>query len=247
MTLHRAYISETYLVSAVVGSAIVLPKDVSHRLLNILRIPLGVQVELFDGRGTLVRGCLNSKESSLFLVSEIEIKKNTSVTLTLIQAMTKQDKLEAIVQPLTELGIDRFIFFNAKRSITKTTDRTAKQMERLERIAIDAARQSERSEVPLLTGPINFEELVPLLQNAKSLILVGEPRVSSSLSGVMSNMDVSQFDEVVLIIGPEGGLHETEMSVLKSVGAIPVAYAPHVLRTQTAGLVGMSIIQSFVR
>jgi 16S rRNA (uracil1498-N3)-methyltransferase len=168
-------------------------------------------------------------------------------SLTLVQALVKQDKLEEIVQHNTELGVHRFVLFAATRSVVKVTDRTRAQVERLSRIALDAARQCERSDVPTIEGPVVVSHLMPILAQEDGLVLIGEPREKNHLFDVLSNADVAGLKNVVLIVGPEGGLDDNETLSFTAKGAVPVQYARHVLRTQTAGLVGMSIIQSFFR
>lgn len=247
MTLHRAFVSTNLLDSASIGTAFDLSEDVAHRLIKILRLTTDEQVELFDGKGVLVRGRLVALGKSQILVETIERKSIQGVRLTLVQALVKQDKLEEVVQHGTELGVHQFIFFSAQRSIVKVTERTSSQFQRLEKIAIDASRQCERSDVPDVIGPLTFEKLLTQIVKPKILVFLGEPREAISLAKVLSEADQSEVDEVILIVGPEGGLDDSEIHALLRIGAKAVRYAPYVLRTQTAGLVGMSIIQSFFK
>ena len=247
MTMHRAHVPSESLGTAKVGSDLTLPTNVYHRLARVLRISADEEVELFDGSGLVVRGNLVSHKAELFFVASVERNIRKGPTLTLVQALVKQDKLEQIIQPITELGVHRVVLFLAHRCLVKVTERTPAQIDRLKRIATDAARQCERVDVPVIDGPITFAELRLLLGGSEKLLLLGDPRAEVNLVDVMIKCDEEKIHDVYLIIGPEGGLADEETSTLHHDGALLVRYAPHVLRTQTAGIVGMSIVQSFFR
>lgn len=236
MTLHRAYVPTEILANAQIGQSLELPAEVTHRLKHVVRVSPNEVVELFDGAGLLVQADGN------FRVQSVTREQKIGPRLLLAQAMLNKSKLEEIVENVTQLGADGFIFFMATHSVAKSTNRTKDQVERLRRIATDAARQSERSDIPTLSEPMSFAQLITNLKEANAAIFVGEPRESSRLGDALKDADSSQ--DVILVIGPEGGLSETELAQLKSIGAKIVRYAPYVLRTQTAGLVGLSIIQS---
>jgi 16S rRNA (uracil1498-N3)-methyltransferase len=245
MTLHRAFVAPEWLISATLNSSIDLPDDVFHRLSKVVRVSKDEVVELFDGKGLCVRGRLVSSQSPRFQIESIEQKAVGGAKLTLVQALVAPAKLEAIVQDSTELGISQFLLFAAKNSVTKITKRTSDQIARLQRIAIDAARQCERPDVPLISGPVGLAEMLLQLKERGALLLVGDPRVQTRLIDTLADRDLDQ--EIMLVVGPEGGLDDEELRALTQIGAKSVSYAPYVLRTETAGLVGLSIIQSLVR
>lgn len=243
MTLHRAYVSAEILAKAQIGQSIELPTVATHRLKQVVRVSPDEVVELFDGAGMLVRGTL--EESGSFRVQTITRAQKVGPKLLLAQAMVNQSKLEEIVENVTQLGADGFILFMAAHSIAKLTIRTKDQVERLRRIATDSARQSERSDIPEVSDPVSFTELVANLKKSHATIFVGEPRESLRLTDALREIDSSR--DIILVVGPEGGLSDAELVHLQAIGAKTIRYAPHVLRTQTAGLVGLSIIQSYVR
>lgn len=245
MTLHRAFVATKWLEQAQANSEINLPSDVVHRLYKVVRVSKDELVELFDGQGLCVLGHVVSANAPHFRVESIEKRPQVGPRLILAQALVSQKKLEEIVQHCTEISADQFILFSARNSIAKVTNRNADQVERLNRIAVDAARQSERAEVPKVTGPFSFTELVSLLKAQDCVVLVGEPREKTRLVDVLLTIPKNQ--DIALVIGPEGGLTDDELKSLSDIGARSVCYAPHVLRTETAGLVGLSIIQSSIR
>jgi|GEM_PF-228257 len=243
MTLHRAHVSADILAKARLDQSVELPAEVAHRLRQVVRVSQNEIVELFDGSGLLVRGVIGS--DGTLRVQTISKEQKTGPKLLLAQAIVNQSKLEEIVENATQLGADGFILFMATHSVAKLTSRTKHQVERLRRIATDAARQSERSHIPDVTEPVSFTELLTKLKESNSTLFVGEPRESCRLTDALKTLDSSQ--DVILVIGPEGGFTDTELEQFKAIGAKIVRYAPYVLRTQTAGLVGLSIIQSYVR
>jgi len=238
MSMHRAFVGPQILQNAKEKELLELPFEVAHRLLDVVRVKQGEHVELFDGQGLLVRGTVETRSS--FHVQSVEKSHKTGPKLILAQAMVNQSKLEAIIQDATELGVESIILFSAAHSVAKVTDRIANQIERLQRIATDATRQCERSDIPGIFGPLNFAELIARISKSNSF--AGDARAALKLTDALKAADASL--DSILIIGPEGGLSRSELDQLKSAGAQIVRYAPHVLRTETAGLVGLSIIQS---
>ncbi len=238
MTIHRAFVGPQILQTAKEKELLELPSEVAHRLLDVVRVKPDEIVELFDGQGLLVRGTVESRSS--VRVQSINKAHKSEPKLILAQAMVNQSKLEAIVQDATELGVDSIILFSAAHSVAKVTDRTANQIERLQRIATDAARQCERADIPHLQGPLSFAELISRLTNTNSY--AGDARADEKLADALNVADASL--DSTLVVGPEGGLSNSELAQLKNAGAQIVRYSPHVLRTETAGVVGLSIIQS---
>jgi 16S rRNA (uracil1498-N3)-methyltransferase len=235
MTIHRAYVPPKWLSEATPNSLINLPDDVVHRLCKVVRVTKDEVVELFDGEGLCVQGHVMGTQ---FQIAKLERRSKSGARITLAQALVATNKLELIVQHATELGVDGMVLFVAQNSVTKITKRTHDQVSRLQRIATDAARQCERADIPEIDGPLDFNDLIGVLTG--KTILVGDPREQIRLVDVIDK----GAQEIVLVVGPEGGLSPAEINALTRIGGKTVRYGPYVLRTETAGLVGLSIIQS---
>lgn len=235
MTLHRAHVPAKWLAHSKPHSQLALPQEVLHRLTAVVRVSSGELVELFDGEGLCVRGYVRGDR---FEVESVEKKSKSGPRMVLAQALVARGKLEDIVQQATQIGADKIVLFTSKNCVTKITERSDEQIERLRRIAVDATRQCERADTPEIAGPIRFADLVASVQTTKAF--VGDPREQTHLLGQID----SDAQEITLIVGPEGGLDLVELAALKQAGAKAVRYAPYVLRTEIAGLVGLSIIQS---
>jgi 16S rRNA (uracil1498-N3)-methyltransferase len=218
--MHRAFVSELPTDGH-------LDRETYHRFSRVLRLKNGEPIELFDGHGNCLQGLF---DAPLRDIKVTHIPTDTPA-VTLMQALVSMDKLEGIVQHATELGVSEIVLFKAERSQPGQL-----KLERLIRIAQDAARQSGRAWVP----GINLEKspLTPLFQRGDAVFLC-DPNASESFP----LFEKGGPGGISIIIGPEGGFSESERAQFQIQGAKPVRLAKYVLRTETAGLTALSQIQ----
>ncbi len=223
--MHRAFVSE-------------LPKDglldreTEHRFSRVLRLKMGVPVELFDGQGNCLRGEFGSP-----LTQQIQVSEDTP-KISLIQALVSMDKLESIVQHATELGVSEIVLFKAERSQPGSL-----KLERLNKIAQDASRQSGRAWVPAITLSPQ-----PVSWGPEEVCLLCDPTATESLDSSFPPSPRLRRtgrwnDRISVLIGPEGGFSESERARFQVQGAKPVRIAKYILRTETAGLTVLAQIQ----
>ncbi len=205
-----------------------LNRETHHRFSKVLRLKTGEPVELFDGQGNCLQGLL---DNPLRDIKVTHVPTDTPAVI-LIQALVSMDKLESIVQHATELGVSEIILFKSERSQPGQL-----KLERLTRIAQDAARQSGRAWVPQIQY-MEKSPLTPLFQRGDSIFLC-DPLASSSFPP----FEKGGLGGISIIIGPEGGFSESERAQFQIQGAKPVRLAKYVLRTETAGLTALSQIQ----
>ena len=210
-----------------------LTPEQARYLTAVLRLRAGEALEIFDGLGGRYPAQLESAE--ILRVGARLPTEVRALDVVLAQALAKGEKMDLIVQKATELGVSRIVPIVAERSVVKlSTERGASRTERFRRIAQEAARQCGRADVPLIDEP---QPLAALLEEGR-LCLVLDPleplRLSVAARGV---------SRLLLAIGPEGGFSPGELELAQRAGALSVGLGPRVLRTETAGLAAIAVLQ----
>jgi 16S rRNA (uracil1498-N3)-methyltransferase len=203
--------------------------DDGHHLQRVLRLRTGQVVIGADGRGGwrpyAVRA-LGPGRVELAATGGLEEEPTPRPTLTIAFALTKRDKPERVVQQLTEIGIDRILAVAAERSVVRWDERQAGQaVARWERVARGAAEQSRRARLPEVGWLPAIGELVG--RNGLVVATVGGRPVLDVALG--------PSEEVIALIGPEGGFSDSECAMLLGVPTLSVGH--HVLRAETAACV----------
>lgn len=200
---------------------------------KVLRLAPGDTVQLLDGRGNRCLAQLTQadKTGAQARVLEMLPGNEARVQVTLYQGMPKSDKMEWIVQKCTELGAYavRGVYF--KRSdVRPDTDKQDKKIQRLERIALEAAKQCGRGAPARVLAPVAFSGCD---FSGHSAVLVPWEEGGMPFSQAVRSADLSN---AALVIGPEGGIDKTEIDALLAAGAVPVTLGPRILRTETAAV-----------
>ncbi|TWI56395.1 16S rRNA (uracil(1498)-N(3))-methyltransferase [Halalkalibacter nanhaiisediminis] len=222
-------------------------EDVKH-IGRVMRMEPGDEIVCSDGHLRTVRCEISLVEESLIearIVEELVPNTELPVYVTIAQGLPKGDKLELIVQKGTELGAFAFLPFSAARSIVKWDHKKAgKKIERLTKIAKEAAEQSYRERIPNIYDIHSLAELRNQISSFDAVIIAYEESAKSGekmkLAEILQSLSVSQ--SVLVIIGPEGGLTTTEVEQLTEEGAILCGFGPRILRTETAPLYALAAI-----
>jgi 16S rRNA (uracil1498-N3)-methyltransferase len=161
-----------------------------------------------------------------------------STKVAVAQGVAKGAKVDWVVTKLVELGVDEIIVFQAGRSIPRWGESKRAQLrERYSMLAYAAAKQSRRAWLPEIVGPVDIPAVLELCHGPK-VCLVADPHADLSLSRGLPSQPP---EELMLVVGPEGGLEPQEIAEFVRAGATPVRLGPQILRTETAGLVLASI------
>lgn len=167
------------------------------------------------------------------------------VKVTVACGLPKGDKLDLIVQKGTELGMAGIFPFQAERSIVKWDEKKGdKKVERLRKIAKEAAEQCHRTVIPEVRNPLSFRQLIAQSETFDILLFADEEDAKSGDPHKIADRlkNVSHEQTVLVVFGPEGGLSRTEAEALRSAGFLPIALGPRILRTETAPLYLLSAI-----
>lgn len=224
----------------------ILGDDVKH-LYKVLRLNEGDKIVLNNCNGEEFLAnirTITKQEVIVDIEEKLEINNESEVKIYLFQGLPKAQKMDLIVQKGTELGVTKFIPTLTERVDIKLKGEF-KKLDRLNRIALEAAKQSKRTIIPTVSEPISFEDA---LTNMKALDLVIVPYENAENFGIKTlfndeNIDISKIKTVGILVGPEGGFELSEINKLKENGAYIVTLGSRILRTETAGFVATSLVQ----
>ena len=168
----------------------------------------------------------------------------SNVALTIFQGLPKSDKMELIIQKCTELGAMNFVPVEFSRCVVKLNLKDAsKKIERWQKIAETAAKQSKRDLVPKVEQLLNIKDLAQKIKNYDLVLLAFENEDKNTLKNELLKIKNGTEElNIAVIVGPEGGIEENEVTLLKESGAKVVTLGKRILRTETAALSMVSII-----
>jgi 16S rRNA (uracil1498-N3)-methyltransferase len=224
------------------GRQVVLAGAEGRHAAVVRRLGPGEQVLLTDGEGVAVSGVVVRAEREALLVDVLEVTEEArpQPTVTVVQALPKGDRAELAVEALTEVGVDRIVPWAAAHAVTRwREERGTKALERWRSTAREAAKQSRRTWWPSVVELAQTPDVVRLL-GASSLGVVLHETADVPIADVVPPSD----GDVVVVVGPEGGIAPDELAAFDSAGARQVRLGPTVLRTSTAGAVAVGVLLS---
>ncbi len=240
MTVHRFYAPPI----SISGRRIVLGEDESHHLRRVLRLTDGTRVAVFDGTGREYTCLIEGQEGDGVLLSILDEHwppVESPLRIRLVQGLTRGEKFEWIIQKAAELGVTEVVPL-----VTDYCDPWVKRrdisdrLQRWQRIAVQACKQCGRTKVPSVGEPILLDEFLP---HARGITIMAAERTGRPLSDLYEESRGTVPAGVNLLIGPEGGWSRRELRLAEEIGVHRVTLGPRTLRTETAGIVLISIIQ----
>jgi len=222
------------------GRTIALAEDAAHYLSRVLRVTIGQPVVVFNGDGfdysaeinRLDRGALG-----VMVQSRLPARPESPLQITLVQAVSRGERMDLTVQKATELGVTGVQpLFSARTEVRLKGEKLLRRMEHWRKVAISACEQSGRAHLPVLHAPVDLEEWTQGVSAARRIVCL--PGADQSLA----SMEVKSAVE--LLVGPEGGFDDRELDVLARQGVVAVGLGPRILRTETAGAVAITILQA---
>jgi 16S rRNA (uracil1498-N3)-methyltransferase len=237
MTLSRIY-QPVPLKSA---ERIDLDAPASHHLARVLRAQVADPLRIFNGEGgeyAAVITSIDKKKVQVEIGKFINRDAESSLQLSLAQGISRGEKMDYIIQKAVELGATRIIPLITERCNVKLDDeRRQKRLQHWRAIVISAAEQSGRTRIPELLPPQTLQQWLPGAQ--ADLCLALAPTAVQKISGIKIAADAS----VILLIGPEGGLSPAEIEKVTKKGFLPLNLGPRIMRTETAAVAALSILQ----
>ena len=237
--MHRVLISPDL---AIRDSVTVREPERVHHLVRVLRVKLGEMLECFDGRGLACRGPITHVDPSAVTmdIAQRRHEPPPRVPVTLAQALIKPEQFEWAVQKATELGVARILPLVCARSVAQGTGASDQRLTRWRRIAEEAAAQCGRCTVPALETPRGFPEAMSAAGSDTTLLFTlvesGRP-----LRDVVAGL--GHAPRLTLMIGPEGDFTPEEVAVATRSGACVVSLGQTTLRSETAAVAALAIVQ----
>ncbi|AKK28559.1 16S rRNA (uracil(1498)-N(3))-methyltransferase [Mycobacterium sp. EPa45] len=227
-----------------VGQCAVVDGDEGFHAATVRRIRPGERLVLSDGAGTLARCEVDETTKRGFSAQVLQRWTATRPhpPVTIAQGIPKSERSELAIELATEAGADDFIAWQADRCVARWDgERAEKGLRRWRAVARSAARQSRRAYIPDIDGPMTTAALAGEVAEraaAGGLILA----LHESADRPLAELPVAQADSIMLIVGPEGGISDTELARLADAGATAVRLGPTVLRTTTAAAVALGAL-----
>ena len=224
-----------------VGDPVRLDGGEGRHAVKVRRVRVGECVVLSDGSGAGVRGPVVDVEAGALTIEVAELLATPSspVRWVAAQALAKGDRDELAIEMLTEAGIDEVVPWQASRSIARwSTDRVERGLGRWRSSVREAAKQSRRLRIPEVAAPVSTQTLAGRVASADLALILHEEATEP-----IGALRVPAAGNVLIVVGPEGGISPDELEVLTSAGGRLVSLGDTVLRTSTAGVVALAALR----
>ena len=220
-------------------------EDVNH-IKNVLRKNIGDDIIVCDYEKKINYNCkikeISKRDIICEIISQRESESESNIKIDIFQGLPKADKMELIIQKGTELGVNSFIPVVFKRSVVKIDEKDkSKKIERWQKISEVAAKQSGRDMIPLIKNIENVKNICKLFENYDIVLVAYENENQNSLKEALKSLNKPEV-KIAIIIGPEGGIDESEIELFKDAGAKIVTLGKRILRTETVCLAITAII-----
>lgn len=242
--MHRFYCPNTDFSPTKIS--IVNPGEI-HHLTRVLRLSPGDKIEIFNGEGEEITGVIESVSAIevQVLVLERRSEKKTSAVITLACAVPKKAKFEWIIEKCTELGVDEIIpMRTARTEVIIKEDRMERKNSRYQTVAVNAAKQSARSTVPVVHPQRSFKEVIASFEEGSLRIIFALAGDRKSIRDILPV--ASQFSRIVCLIGPEGDFTSKELEAAITAGFIPVTLGETTLKVDTAAIMAVGFARLFL-
>ncbi len=223
------------------GDVLELTGPEGRHAATVRRVKVGEPVDLADGRGTRARCTVLSlgQDAVTLRVDARVVEPEPQPRLVLVQALAKGDRGELAVELATEVGVDEVLPWQAERCIVKWDGpRGEKALARWRSTAREAGKQSRRARHPVVAHWASTEELLARVAMTPTLLL------HEAASAPLASVELPSAGELLLVVGPEGGLTDREVDGLTRAGAVAVRLGSSVVRTSTAGAAAVAVVSA---
>jgi 16S rRNA (uracil1498-N3)-methyltransferase len=227
-----------------INETIVMDNFAAHHALKVMRLKINDQLILFNGDGSDFTGQvirISKRQVEVSIKSKKNIKNESNLKVILLQALTSSEKMDLIIQKTTELGISEIQPIICERSIVKIKkEKIEKKLSHWLQVSIAACEQCGRAKIPTIHKPENIiKYLEKITDSDKITKIILSPEATKSLDNVTHNMKRN----IIVLIGPEGDFTKQELDFSIQKGFSPIKIGPRILRTETAPMCILSILQ----
>jgi len=187
---------------------------------------------------------LDSDSAEAFVFEGFNAQVESHLKITLLQALPQKERMELIIQKTTELGVSSIVPFKSERSISlEQRDAVQKKSHKWSEIALKAAKQSRRATIPAIHPCCSFNEAIRMASGSDFKILLWENEKTALLKESIRRLKYSEAYSVTIVVGPEGGFEDEEVEEAQKAGFLIVGLGQRILRTETASIVMVGLIQ----
>jgi len=207
---------------------------------SVVRLSPGELVDVVDGAGVRAHAVVVAARKPDVLEVEIrsyDVDAEPHPRITVVQALPKSERSERTIEVLTEVGVDRIVPWSASRCVTQWKDH--KGRDKWVATSREAAKQSRRSRFPEIAALASTKAVLQLFAESACVLVLHE-----SGDVALADIEIPQVGDVLLVVGPEGGIAPEELEVMVSAGGVSTRMGPTVLRTSTAGVVAAGVVLS---
>ena len=236
--MHRFYHSNPLGLNQI----ITLDEFASHHALRVMRVKVDDFLVLFNGDGFEYRGRvsdINKKTINVEILSKEKNNSESPININLFQSISSNEKMDMVIQKATELGVSSIQpIFTSRSTIKLSLDRAKKRLIHWRQVSISACEQSGRSKIPTIKSPIEFDQISEGIKTNSLNLLLHPDNLEES-----SNLPNEYSGDINVFIGPEGGFSQDEVLLLKKQNCINIKLGTRILRTETAPLAIIAILQ----
>jgi 16S rRNA (uracil1498-N3)-methyltransferase len=230
------------------GALLELPPAQGQHLARVLRLAPGAPVVLFNGEGGEFEGVIEDVRKAAVAVrlgAHHDIERESPLDVTLLQGIARGEKMDLILQKATELGVSRVVPLTCVRSTVRLGGETsARKQEHWQAVVASACEQCGRNRIPEVGTPASLAVATQTVRAGLKLLLRPDEDSSPIASLVQAYGAAGAMPGIALLVGPEGGFDPAEVTAAKMAGFVSCRLGPRVLRTETAGLAALAILQS---
>lgn len=223
-------------------------QDVKH-IKNVLRMKVGEHIDVCNVDVTQNYECeieeINNENIICKIIKERENDSESKVKITIFQGLPKADKMELVIQKSVELGVYNIVPVAMKRCVVKLDSKDVrKKVERWQKISEVAAKQCGRDIIPKVSEVVKIDDICKMMDSYDKIIVAYENEKDNTLKNEIQKIKMLDKEEIKIgvLIGPEGGIDEKEIEILKSAGGNIVTLGKRILRTETVALNVLSIL-----
>ena len=237
------------------GKRVVVAGSAANHIARVLRLRSGDSLTVFDGTGGEFGGRIEEFRKDAVVVAVEEhrpLDRESPLPLTLVQGISRGERMDWIIQKATELGASRIAPVFTKRSVVRLDEKQAeRKLQHWRAIAVAACEQCGRNRIPDLAAPVDFFDMLAgdptgRPDSAGRIDAAGSTRLLLSPTGDLRIDDLQDVGKgITVLIGPEGGLEDVEQEAAVTAGFKAVRLGPRVLRTETAAIAALTIIQRY--
>jgi 16S rRNA (uracil1498-N3)-methyltransferase len=227
------------------GDTLVLDGSEGRHAATVRRIGAGERVYVADGRGTRAETVVEGvrPDALLLRVESVETQPEPSPRFVLVQALAKGDRDDDAIEAATEIGVDEVVPWQAGRSIVQWRgQRGEKARGKWQNVLEAASKQSRRSRVPALAPLATTRSLAQRIQGAAAAYVLHEDAAAP-----LAAQPLPASGEVLVVVGPEGGISPEELATFEAAGAVAVRLGPTVLRSSSAGPAALAVLSAASR